>query len=259
MIYVNGDSHSAGADIIPGICFANDDKRYLTYGRQPHPEALISTYGYQIAIENLNTNFHCDAQSGSSNSRILRTSKQFVKQNPNCFVIIGWTSWEREEWNINGEYYQLSAGGIDSVPKHIEDDYKAWIIRQTSEVKRQKSIEWENKIWQFHIELLDRNIKHLFFCTRDPIVTTRDWGINLISFTYNEWCKHKGFISLNNNHYGKEAHTAWGNYLTRCVTAHYTLEGAGAGCRLTNEEKHSIVKKLKAEFKGLKNGDLSTS
>ncbi|HAI38187.1 MAG TPA: hypothetical protein DCM40_08720, partial [Maribacter sp.] len=61
MIYVNGDSHSAGAEIINGYCFANDDPRYLTYGRQPHPEALIKTYGYQIA-QTFDQGFFCDAQ-----------------------------------------------------------------------------------------------------------------------------------------------------------------------------------------------------
>ena len=38
--YINGDRHSAGADIIENYCFAEDDPKYTAYGRRPHPEAV---------------------------------------------------------------------------------------------------------------------------------------------------------------------------------------------------------------------------
>ena len=34
MIYVNGDSHSAGAEILQDISFAKDDPYYLTYKKE---------------------------------------------------------------------------------------------------------------------------------------------------------------------------------------------------------------------------------
>ena len=77
MIYVNGDSHSAGAGIINGYCFAEEDPKYLAYGRRAHPEAIPHTYGYKAA-KTINQGVFIDAESSSSNDRILRTSKEFI-------------------------------------------------------------------------------------------------------------------------------------------------------------------------------------
>lgn len=49
MIYVNGDSHSAGAEIVNGYCFAADDRRYIAWGSRAHPEAVPHTFGYKLA------------------------------------------------------------------------------------------------------------------------------------------------------------------------------------------------------------------
>ena len=49
MIYINGDSHSAGAELVKDYCFAQDDPRYIAWGRRAHPEAIPLTYGYKIA------------------------------------------------------------------------------------------------------------------------------------------------------------------------------------------------------------------
>jgi hypothetical protein len=38
ILYVNGDSHSAGAEAVNDFCFANDDPLYYALGRIPHPD-----------------------------------------------------------------------------------------------------------------------------------------------------------------------------------------------------------------------------
>ena len=71
ILYVNGDSHSAGAEAVNDYCFAEDDPFYYALGRIPHPDNERASYGCNIANE-LFAILHCDAESASSNSRIIR-------------------------------------------------------------------------------------------------------------------------------------------------------------------------------------------
>ena len=256
MIYVNGDSHSAGADIIPGICFAQDDPRYLAYGRRAHPEAVLQTYGYYVA-KSFNQGFFCEAESGSSNDRILRTTKQYVNEtkdkNNIGFIIIGWTSWEREEWEHGEDYLQVTASGTDSVPESMEEEYKEWVLKQTPEEHKRKEQLWYNRIWNFHCELKEQNIRHIFFNTTQNFNDNRDWNINFIPIPFCKWAAEQGFSTVeNSNHYGTDAHRKWGKYLTKLICKHYMIRGENIGEQLTTAEKRSIITQVKKEFKGLK-------
>ena len=236
MIYVNGDSHSAGADIIPGVCFAQDDPRYLAYGRRAHPEAVLQTYGHRIA-QSMNQGFFCEAESGSSNDRILRTTKQYIENTKDKksigFIIVGWTSWEREEWKHGEDYLQVTASGTDSVPESMEEEYKEWVIRQTPEEHKRKEQLWNQKIAQFSKELDDQNIKHLFFHTNE----------------YTQYLREQGYQTVNGGyHFGIDAHTAWYKYLLPKVQAQYQIKTG-----LTQPSKRSIITQVKQEFKGLRN------
>ena len=70
MIYVNGDSHSAGAELVSDYSFAADDRKYIAWGSRAHPEAIPHTYGYKIA-QALNQSFFLEAESASSNATAL--------------------------------------------------------------------------------------------------------------------------------------------------------------------------------------------
>jgi len=258
VIYVNGDSHSAGADIIPGVCFAQDDPRYLAYGRRAHPEAVLQTYGYHIA-QAMNQGFFCEAESGSSNDRILRTTKKYVDEtkdkNTIGFIIIGWTSWEREEWKHGEDFVQISAGGTDSVLESMEEEYKEWVLKQTPEEHKHKEQLWYDRIWNFHCELKEQNIRHIFFNTTQNFNDNRDWNINFIPIPFCEWAAKQGFRTIeNSNHYGADAHRAWGKYLTSVAVKHYQAAGFGDNAKhLTQPERRSIITQVKQEFKGLRN------
>ena len=256
MIYVNGDSHSAGADIIPVVCFAQDDPRYLAYGRRAHPEAVVQTYGYFIS-QAMNQGFFCEAESGSSNDRILRTTKKFVnntKDKNKIFLIIGWTSWEREEWKHGEDYIQITASGTDSVPESMEEEYKEWVLKQTPAEGKRKEQLWYDRIWDFHCELKEQDIRHLFFNSMNTFTNNdRDWDTNFIPISYSQWLTEQGFTTVeNSNHYDARAHAAWGKYLTSVTSRHYSLRGESGGKKLTTAQKHSILDKVKQEFKGLK-------
>ncbi len=234
MIYVNGDSHTAGADIIPGICFAQDDRRYLAYGRRAHPEAVLQTYGYHFS-QAMNQGFFCEAESASSNDRILRTTKKVIQdtgKKENLFIVIGWSSWEREEWKHGDDYLQVTASGTDFVPENMVEEYKEWVIKQTPEECKRKEQEWNKIISEFSNELLQQNIKHIFFHTHEYTKYLLENGFNTIGTT---------------NHFGADAHRAWAKHLVPIANRMYSTK-----TDLTQPTKRSILTRVKQEFKGLK-------
>ena len=77
ILYVNGDSHTAGAEAVNAYAFAEDDPKLYYLGRLPHPENLQVTWGKLLSLA-LNAGFQCDAESASSNARILRTTRAWI-------------------------------------------------------------------------------------------------------------------------------------------------------------------------------------
>ena len=207
MIYVNGDSHSAGAELVKDYCFAADDARYVAWGSRAHPDAIPHTFGYKIA-QALNQPFFMDAESASSNARIIRTSQKFINETQDkskLFVIIGWTTPEREEWPYQDGYIQITASGTDSVPESMEEDYKEWVIKQTPVEHRRKEQLWNKKIAELSLELTEQKIKHLFFHTDE----------------YSKYLIAQGYQKVNGgHHFGIDAHTAWYKYLLPKVQSH---------------------------------------
>jgi hypothetical protein len=235
VIYVNGDSHSAGAEIINGYCFAADDRRYIAWGSRAHPEAIPHTYGYKIA-QALNQPFFLEAESASSNARILRTSREFVdetKDKSKLFVIIGWTTAEREEWEYQDGYMQITSSGTDSVPESMVEKYKEWVTKQTLEEHKRKQKIWREKITEFSNYLNSVNVNHLFFRSQEFIEYSYEQGYTT--------------VSPSSLHFGIDAHTAWYKYLLPKVQEQYQIKTG-----LTHPSKRSIITQVKQEFKGLR-------
>ena len=144
ILYVNGDSHSAAAEAAVPYCFAQDDSLYYALGRIPHPENERVSYGCNIANQ-LHAILHIDAESASSNARIIRTTYQYLKDEgtPDA-VIIGWATWEREEWLHDNVYWQVNAGGVGhDWPEEIKERYKEYIL----------TLDWAKAEAQAHKEI----------------------------------------------------------------------------------------------------------
>ena len=222
ILYVNGDSHSAGAEAVVPYCFAEDDPLYRGLGRQPHPENERASYGCLIANE-LNAILHCDAESASSNSRIIRTTREYLKENKPDIVVIGWSTWEREEWLHDGVYWQVNAGGMgNDWPVEIKDRYKQYVISINRERCEQQA---HHDIYEFHKELNDKKIPHLFFNSYSDFVNQPmvDWADCYIEpydpeMTYWKWLTNQGFQSLPSYHFRADAHRKWAEFLLPYLT-----------------------------------------
>ncbi|CAB4128671.1 hypothetical protein UFOVP112_53 [uncultured Caudovirales phage] len=237
ILYVNGDSHSAGAETANVFCFAEDDPLLWAMGRQPHPDNLKLSYGCSIANK-LMAILECDAESASSNTRILRTTQEYLKNNTPDLVIIGWSTWEREEWLHDGVYYQVTSGGSDTVPAELADYYKAWVIAQDSIAREAKMLKWHKEIYKLHLDLEEKKIPHVFFNAYSNFVAIKkgqitthnqkpgepiecfDWGDSYVGpydhdLTYYYWLENKGFKPVNpkSYHHGADAHEAWSEFI----------------------------------------------
>lgn len=231
ILYVNGDSHSAGAEAVNNFCFAEDDSKFRHLAKQPHPHNLAVSYGKQIA-DSLGFELICDAESASSNARIIRTSKHFLQANRPDFVLIGWATWEREEWYHNNVYYQVTAGGGDLVPSDLQTNYKEWVIETEHNYARNELVQHQ-AIYQFHKELAQQQIPHLFFNTFSYFghiclnqLDRYDWSNCYLepydeNYTYYHWLKQQGIdtVSADSYHFGKHAHTKWAEFLLPRLTS----------------------------------------
>jgi hypothetical protein len=223
ILYVNGDSHSAGAEAVNSYCFAEDDPLYRALGRIPHPDNERASYGCLIANE-LGAILHCDAESASSNARIIRTTRDYLANEgrPDA-VIIGWSTWEREEWLLDNRYWQVNAGGVGhDWPEEIKERYKKYIVQ----------IDWDryeraahDEIFAFHNELTNLEIPHLFFnCYSDfQNQVMQDWNNCYVEpydpdMTYWQWLTNNGFESNQSYHFRADAHRKWAEFLLPHLT-----------------------------------------
>lgn len=196
MIYFNGDSHTYGIDLDPMQRFSDLVARHFNH-------TLVN-----------------DAMIGASNTRILRTTRQYLKMNRPNLVVIGWTTWEREEWEYQGQYFNVNSSGYHGLPEELELRYKTWVSNQNEDSLKIKSDYWHNQIYNFHCELLENNQPHLFFncmynffdaipqdwsqCYIDPYDNNSSyyWYLNQLGYKTDEWY-----------HYQADGHCAWAKLL----------------------------------------------
>ena len=243
MLYVNGDSHTAGAEAANTHAFAEDDPKLKMLGRLPHPDNVNVSWGKKLA-ELLKYSFFCDAESAASNTRIIRTTKDWIDNTKTPYdellVIIGWSTWEREEWFIDGEYHQVGARGIDDIPASHKDKYKEFV---TNVDWKQKTYEAYENAKELRDWLGDRKINPIFFNCNNNFSKIREddrveWGYNYISpytdnGTYDAYLKLHDYSTVTRGswHYGADAHAAWAKMLLKYIVEKNIITDLSIGSR----------------------------
>jgi len=228
ILYVNGDSHTAAAEAVNPHAFAEDDPNLFYLGRAPHPDNIAVSWG-KLLSQTVKSSFHCGAESASSNARILRTTREWLAQQTaynEIFVIIQWSTWEREEWLHNGSYLQVGASGTDHVPAELQTRYKEFVANTDWSNKTQQAHE---DIWQLHEELLQKNIKHIFFNGNNDfakILDQKDWGTSYIGpydprMTYDAIIRAQGIdtVAPNSWHFGRDGHSYFHRFMLQYIIA----------------------------------------
>jgi hypothetical protein len=229
ILYVNGDSHTAGAEAVNQHAFAEDDSALFYLGRSPHPDNLAVTWGKTLSLA-LRSGFRCDAESASSNTRIMRTTREWLAGSgaghPDQLIIIQWSTWEREEWLHNNIYYQVGSSGMDHVPQDLQERYRNFVIETDWQLKIQQA---HNEIWQFHEELKSQGRRHVFFNGNncfDQVADCKDWGVNYIGpynaeQTYNAVIRAAGIQTVGPTswHFGRDGHSFFSRFLLDYIMA----------------------------------------
>jgi hypothetical protein len=230
-LYVNGDSHAAAAEAVNAHSWAEDDSQYFYLGHAPHPDNMAVGWPRRLA-DTVKAALMCDAEAGSSNARILRTTRAWLKENHHrlseALVIIQWSTWEREEWvDSAGRYIQVNASGIDHVPPELQERYKHFVVDTDWSAKTEQA---HRDIWQLHTELRDLHVRHVFFNGNNHFQTITDrldWGTSYIApydstQTYDSLLKSNGFQTVHPKswHFGKDAHSFWHRYVLQYIVKH---------------------------------------
>ena len=206
ILYVNGDSHSEAKGI--------DNKSF----------AQLLAKHYNFTLQN-------QAQGGSSNDRILRTTKDFLKNNQPDLVVIGWSTWEREEWKYDNQYYDINSSGHNVLPTQLIEKYKQWVAQQTADTTDDKSRQLHEKIYNLHKVLEHRNIPHVFFnCMYNffSIKQQYNWNNCFVDPYINEssyfwYLKNRGFQPDSWYHYNADGHCAWAEFLINYINSNKIL------------------------------------
>ena len=231
ILYVNGDSHSAAAEAAVEYNSGGEDPEYSHLGRAAHPENAKVSYAKHLA-DRIGAKLYLDAVSGSSNRRIIRTTREFVNAHPNedIFVLIGWAVVSREEVYVNDQFHCLSANM--QVTENMESVFKEWILSYNMS-SRDKAITSHHNIRQLHNFLKEKNVKHLFFNTvsmgwdEEMRMHERiDWGKHYLhpysgEFGYGWYLNKHGYKPrkwpgkplTSGDHYGPDAHLRWAEFL----------------------------------------------
>jgi hypothetical protein len=232
ILYVNGDSHSAGHGINSLSGLTTNDINYQDIDEAPHPDNLHDSYGALLA-KKLNVDFVCQARSGGSLDRVIRTTKQFVYQTQaKLFVVVGIPSIEREEWFYQGSWYQINASGYEILPKELQDKYKRWVADWSQAYDYYgRQIIIHQKLVDFHEWLTRHSVSHLFFhtvqgCQPDQRFATYDWGTSFVHpysetpnncWNYFNYLKQRGHQADSWGHYGKHAHQEFADFLYQYI------------------------------------------
>jgi len=156
-LYVNGDSHTAGTTL-----------------QFPHHN-YEKCFGGLLAAK-YNLEYKNDAIPGGSNNRIIRTSKEYLKDADaqNTVVLIGWSTFERTEWLVNGQWHQICGQPQYEIKEkylgmlwknYTASFHKSWEKDNKEEgmFYLSKTIEAQYQIKEFSQWLVERDFKHLFF------------------------------------------------------------------------------------------------
>jgi len=197
ILYVNGDSHSYGNNV------KNRSKTFASLLAQALDFELVNS-----------------AKSGASNDRIIRTTRDYLLDNRPDLVIIGWSTWEREEWEYQGQFYDVNSYH-GAIPESLITKYKNWVIEQTSETLIKKSQQIHEKIYKLHCELIEKQIPHVFFnCMYNffEIKNQQEWNNSYVgpyenNLSYYWYLKNQNFVTDKWYHFDEDGHWAWADFL----------------------------------------------
>ena len=201
LLYANGDSHSLGAmkDGASGKSFV------------------------ELVANHFNLDLVNESEGASSATRIIRTTQNYLSKNKPRLVLVGWGTWEREEWLHNNQYYNVMVGWYKHLPEQLLSKYNSWAEQQDYDTLVKKSCLVHEQIHRLHRLLEACSIPHLFFnCMYDfQGIRTEDqydWNNQYVdpynsARSYVWYMKNANYEHDKWYHFPQQAHHEWANVL----------------------------------------------
>lgn len=226
ILYINGDSHSAGAEAVNDYAFARDDSKFFNYPDKwaAHPDNLAVCYG-KVLADAIGYEMVNQSRSAGSNDRTIRTTLEYLQDQKPDIIVIGWTTWEREEWFVENDWWQVNSSGLSSDwPEEVKNRYKKYVAEMNW---NNKAFDAHDKIWNFHNQLLNLQIPHLFFNAWGTFnyyneIPKYDWGDCYIrpydNWSYWHYLTNLGYSKSEWNHFRADGHAKWAEFLLPYLT-----------------------------------------
>ena len=112
-------------------------------------------------------------RGGASNHWVLEhvnKALDAIDQYDDPVFFVGWTQWEREEWEWEGQDISVCIGPHFPVPKDLEERYYKWRNGMTDSAIQDMRDFWHELIYNVHIRMTDMAIPHQFWTTYDNFV-----------------------------------------------------------------------------------------
>jgi len=186
-------------------------------------QPIDQTNTVPVFADQLSQPFRCWGKNGASNYWIQTHVEYFLSDetwSPDTFLLIGWTSWEREEWPWLYSNISVCGGPDFGVPAAMKARYEQWKSTLTRDYMHACLEIWHERIYQVHEQLHERGVPHLFWTTYDnfkDLEDHRNWH-GAFYRPYDPYgCMSKWFEANNVQavagdpfHYGVDGHQAWG-------------------------------------------------
>lgn len=140
ILLANGCSHVAGSE---------------------SPVSFVSILGEKLEMDTINI-----AKPGAGNDYIMRSTIKYCTENPVDFVLVGWSTHERQEIIFNKDWHYFGVGRI--VPDNVKNGYA---LQKIIELMSLYSCDWDSiaiertLVHQIALKcfLESKNINYLFF------------------------------------------------------------------------------------------------
>lgn len=198
-----------------------------TESNQPiDPTNMVPVFSKQLGQE-----FHCWSKNGASNYWIEHHLDYFLAQrDPDTFLFVGWTSFEREEWPWLYSNYSVCGGPDFGMPEPMKARFETWKTTLTGEYYRQMTQTWHDRIYQTHMKLRELGVRHLFWTTYNnfhQVTDQQDWHENFFRPYDVNGCMAKFLESIQQSanvddpwHYDAKAQQAWASALSQHAVEH---------------------------------------
>lgn len=206
-----------------------------TDSREGRPPRLSPYNVAPIFARELGHDYRVWAKGGASNHWMLDHVNYLLDNISNFkdpIIMVGWSQWERAEWEWQGTSLSLSVEPYYDIPADLREQYHQWRSGITPEIVGTQRQFWHDLIYQVHLKLQELKIPHIFWSTYDNFVgdsikNKKDWHHCFFKPYDIDGCM-KAWFAANNImsyptdiwHYGADAHEAWGQVLADFYKAH---------------------------------------